>query len=87
MREIIIPMPRIPRTLSRCSLCGDELTPNLKVCMMGSYDAKRHTFSAEYAHPQCAARRGIIRDDHVVPAEKVLPLWKRMARLAAGAGK
>lgn len=87
MREILISMPRIPRILSRCSVCDDELTPNLKVYMLGSYDVKAHRFSAAYVHPQCAKRRGMVRDDHIIPAEKVLPFWRKMAVKLAEAPK
>ena len=82
MREILIPMPRIEREHRVCSVCDDELTPNLKVYMLGSY-VEKTGFEAKYAHPQCAKKAGLVRA-HTVEDSKVLEFWQRLARVLAG---
>ena len=87
MRAIEIPMPAIARKDRHCCFCGDELTPRIKACMIGSYDPKAHSFTAKYAHPQCARKDGVLHDEHIVPAGKVLSVWQGISRILAGARK
>lgn len=84
MREVLSVMPEVKAPHNRCCTCGDKIVPRLKVYILYSYDPRAGKLSTTFAHPTCAKRAGLVRDDHEIPGDVVELFWKCWAKKVAG---
>ena len=76
MREVLSVMPTVRPPHNRCRECRDKIMPRMKVYILYSYDPKAGKLSTTFAHPACAKRAGLVRDDHEIPGDVVERFWK-----------
>lgn len=76
MREVLSRMPTVKAPHNRCRECRDAIMPRREVYILYSYDPKAKKLSTYFAHPDCARRAGLVRDDHELPGDVVELFWK-----------
>lgn len=76
MREVLGKMPKVAAPHNRCRECRDKIVPNLTVYRLYSYEPKTGKLSTYFAHPECARRAGLIKEDHEIPGDVVELFWR-----------
>ena len=76
MREVLGVMPAVRPPHDRCRECRDKIMPRMKAYVFYSYDPKAGKLSTTFAHPACARRAGLIKEDHEIPGDVVELFWR-----------